>query len=135
MTAQAYKARAGGGDSSIRYSLKHPKGYPTGADYLYALLTGYDDGPEDFDGDNYNKYYPGNSIAMSQPFEEGSVEYEDGTNPTLEQIALDVTTFLVWAAEPELEARKRMGIKVVLFLVFLTALLYALKRKIWADLH
>lgn len=129
------KARAGGGDSSIRYSLKHPSGYPLGADYLFALLVGYEEAPENFIGENYNKYYPGNSIAMSQPFEQDSVEYEDGTEASLEQIATDITTFLAWAAEPELEERKRLGIKVVLFLIFLTGLMYAVKRKIWSDLH
>ena len=129
------KARAGGGDSSIRYSLKNPGGYALGADYLFALLIGYEEPPEDFEGDNYNRYFPGGSIAMAQPIEDESVEYSDGTEASLQQIALDVTTFLAWAAEPELEARKRLGIKVILFLAFLTALLYVLKRKIWSDIH
>ncbi|MFP6760625.1 MAG: cytochrome c1, partial [Rhodospirillales bacterium] len=63
------------------------------------------------------------------------VEYADGTKATVEQMALDVSTFLAWAAEPEMEERKRLGIKVILFLIVLTALLYALKRRIWAKVH
>ncbi len=110
-----------------------------GADYLYALLTEYrDEAPEGFellDGMYYNEYFPGHQIAMPTPLFEGSVEYTDGTEATVAQMAWDVTTFLAWAAEPELEERKRLGIKVILFLVVLTGLLYAVKRKVWADLH
>ena len=83
----------------------------------------------------YNDYYPGNQIAMSSPLEDDAVEYADGTEATLEQLATDISTFLAWTAEPELEERKRMGIKVLLFLLVLTGLLYALKRQIWADQH
>jgi ubiquinol-cytochrome c reductase cytochrome c1 subunit len=72
---------------------------------------------------------------MAPPVSEGSVDYPDGTKPTLEQIAKDVTTFLAWTAEPELEVRKRMGLKVMLFLLVLTGLLYAVKRAIWSDVH
>ena len=72
---------------------------------------------------------------MPNPLSEGLVEYNDGTKATEEQMAKDVTTFLAWAAEPEMEERKRMGIKVILFLIVLTALLYALKRRIWAKVH
>ena len=72
---------------------------------------------------------------MAPPLGEGIVDYEDGTAATTEQMASDVTTFLAWASEPELEHRKNLGIKVMLFLIVLTAMLYALKRKIWSDLH
>lgn len=109
-----------------------------GADYMHALLTGYKDPPADFDlldGLSYNEYFPGHQIAMAPPIFEGSVEYMDGTEASLDQMASDVATFLAWTAEPELEERKRMGIKVILFLIVLTGLLYAVKRKIWADLH
>ena len=109
-----------------------------GADYLYALLTGYKEPPGGFeipDGGNYNAYYPGNVIAMAAPLEDDAVEYQDGTKATTEQMAKDVTVFLSWTAEPELESRKAMGIKVLLFLIFLTALLYAVKRKVWEDVH
>jgi ubiquinol-cytochrome c reductase cytochrome c1 subunit len=106
------------------------------ADYLHALLTGYADPPEGFqlmDGMNYNKYFPGHQIAMPNVLNPGQVEYADGTEATVEQMARDVTTFLAWAAEPELEQRRQMGVRLILFLVILGGLTYAVKRKIWAD--
>jgi ubiquinol-cytochrome c reductase cytochrome c1 subunit len=109
-----------------------------GADYLHALLTGYKDPPSEFelgDGMNYNLVFPAHQIAMPPPINEDGVEYADGTKATVEQMSRDVTTFLAWAAEPEMEERKRLGIKVILFLLVLTGLFYALKRKIWADIH
>lgn len=109
-----------------------------GADYVYGLLTGYEDAPSDFElpeGGNYNKYFPGHVIAMAAPLDDEAVEYTDGTKPTLAQHAKDVTTFMAWAAEPEMEARKQMGIKVLLFLLILTGMLYAVKRKVWEKLH
>ena len=110
-----------------------------GADYLHALLTGYLEEPPAGvtlgEGLSYNVYFPGNQIAMVQPVVDDAVEYADGTKATADQIASDVTTFLAWAAEPELEERKRMGIKVLLFLVVLTAMMYALKRQVWSDQH
>lgn len=133
------KARGSGGDSAIRVSLLQPGGFPLGADYVYALLTGYlEEAPADFelaDGKYYNTYYPGHAISMAPPLLEDAVEYADGTAASVEQLSKDVVTFLAWASEPELEQRKQMGIKVILFLIVLTAMLYALKRKIWADLH
>ena len=115
------------------------KARKNGSDYLYALLTGYSeetpDGIEVPEAGYYNKYYPGNIIAMAEPLDEDSVEYEDGTKATKEQLAHDVTTFLAWAAEPEMEARKRMGIKVLIFLLVLTGMLFVVKRKIWEDQH
>jgi ubiquinol-cytochrome c reductase cytochrome c1 subunit len=109
-----------------------------GANYVYALLTGYTDPPADMkmgDGMSYNKYFPGHQIAMAPPVSEGGVEYEDGTAATAEQISKDVTALLAWAAEPEMEERKRLGVKVILFLLVLTGMLYAVKRKVWADVH
>jgi ubiquinol-cytochrome c reductase cytochrome c1 subunit len=109
-----------------------------GADYLHALLTGYKESPAGFqlmDGMFYNAYFPGQQIAMGAPLNEGSVDYPDGTKASVEQMARDVTTFLAWTAEPEMEERKRLGPKVLLFLLVLTGMLFALKRMIWADLH
>jgi len=110
-----------------------------GPDYLYALMVGYKDEPPEgvelLDGLYYNDYFPGHQIAMAPPLTEEAVEYADGTEPTLEQHARDLVEFLHWAAQPELEERKRLGIKVLIFTIVLTAMMYALKRKIWADLH
>jgi len=110
-----------------------------GADYIYALLTGYSDPPEDvqmMEGLHYNKYFAGRQIAMAAPLAgEGQVEFKDGTNGTVEQMARDVTTFLAWASEPELESRKQMGVRIILFLTVLGGLTYALKRRIWSDVH
>ncbi len=109
-----------------------------GPNYIHALLTGYEEPPADIEvieGANYNPYFPGSQIAMAAPLFEDAVEYADGTPATVEQMAADVTTFLMWAAEPTLEERKRMGIKVMLFLLVFTGVLYAVKRKVWADLH
>lgn len=109
-----------------------------GADYLHALLTGYSDPPPGvtlMDGMNYNRYFPGHQIAMAQPLNEGQVTFHDGTNATVEQMAHDVATFLAWAAEPEMEERKRMGVRLIMFLTILGGLAYAVKRRIWQDVH
>ena len=109
-----------------------------GADYLYALLTGYSDPPAGvtlMEGMNYNAYFPGHQIAMARPLNPDQVQYADGTAATVEQMSRDVATFLQWAAEPELEERRSMGVKVILFLTILAGLAYAVKRKIWADVH
>ena len=133
------KARGSGGDSALRVSLFHPKGFPLGADYVHALMVGYkDEAPEGFElppGKYYNEYFPGHAISMPPPLYAGSVEYADGTEATVDQMSRDVSVFLSWAAEPELNERKNLGIKVMLFLIVLTAMLYALKRKIWSDVH
>lgn len=109
-----------------------------GADFVYALLTGYAEPPADFtmtEGMNYNAWFPGHQIAMPPPLAEGGVDYPDGTPATVDQYAYDVTTFLAWAASPEMEERKRLGVKVILFLLVLTGMLYALKRQIWLKAH
>ena len=108
-----------------------------GPDYLHALLTGYEDAPADVtinEGMSYNPYFLGNQIAMPPPIDDDAVEYTDGTPATVDQMSLDVVQFLMWAAEPKLEIRKRMGIKVILFLLVLTALFYASKRKVWSRI-
>jgi ubiquinol-cytochrome c reductase cytochrome c1 subunit len=109
-----------------------------GADYLYALLTGYKPAPSSMklpDGMSYNTAFAGAQIAMGAPLSEGSVTYADGTKATVPQMAHDVVTFLSWAAEPEMEERKRLGLKVMLFLLLLTGVLFAAKRRIWANVH
>lgn len=86
-------------------------------------------------GENFNKYFPGHFLAMPMPVSAGQVEYADGTQNSLEQISKDVTTFLAWAAEPTLEERKSAGVNVIIYLVILTVMLYAVKRRVWAKLH
>ena len=108
-----------------------------GADYIYSLLLGYEEAPaghELDDGVYYNKYIPGNIIMMSKPLSEGVVEYSDGTQATEAQMAKDVVTFLTWAAEPNLEARHKMGFKVFIFLIILLTLVYFSKQKVWSRL-
>lgn len=109
-----------------------------GADYLYSLLSGYSEPPakaEAMEGLNYNPYFAGGWIAMPSPLSDDGVEYGDGTKATVDQMAKDVTSFLAWAAMPELEARKGMGLKVMIFLIVLTGLLIAVKKKVWSDVH
>ena len=110
-----------------------------GADYVQALLSGYDEVvPAEVEvpvGLDYNPFFKGRLIAMPAPLFEGSVEYTDGTDATVEQMARDVAEFLAWAAEPELEERKRLGFKVIGFLIVLTGLLYASKRQVWSNIH
>lgn len=111
------------------------KARPYGPDYLYALLTGYGDAPTGIEipeGMNYNKSYPGNFIAMAAPLSDGIVEYSDGTPTDARQLARDVTQFMMWAAEPKLEERKRMGFQVMIYLLILAALMYFSTKKLWS---
>lgn len=114
------------------------KARAAGPDYLMALLSGYKDPPAGFalgEGLHYNEYFPGHQIAMPQPLNPDQVTYADGTKATVEQMSRDVSAFLMWAAEPKLEDRKRMGFKVMIFLVVLTGLFFFAKKRIWARLH
>src|SRR5262249_5376801 len=114
------------------------KARENGPNYIYAVLTGYSDAPAGFtlgEGMNYNSAFPGHQIAMPPPLVDGRVTYADGTNATVSQMSHDVVTFLAWAASPELEARHRLGVQTIIFLIVLTGILYAVKRKVWADLH
>ena len=106
-----------------------------GADYIYSLLLGYEEAPTGYeldDGVYYNKYMPGHKIMMAEPFSDGAVEYADGTESSKAQMAKDVTTFLVWAADPHLEARHKMGFKVFFYLIILLTLVYFSKQKVWS---
>lgn len=104
-----------------------------GPNYLYSLLTGYQDAPADMDmGDlYYNPYFPGHKIAMAAPLSDDLIEYEDGTPATLDNHAKDVVNFLHYVAEPKLEQRHRMGLSVMIFLLIMVVLTYLLNRKIW----
>ena len=109
-----------------------------GPDYIVALLKGYTDAPQGFQlpaGSHYNKYFPGHAIGMPSPLSDGQVTYDDGAPQTLDQYAKDVSAFLMWAAEPHMTARKRVGFQVMIFLIVFAGLLYFTKKKVWADVH
>jgi ubiquinol-cytochrome c reductase cytochrome c1 subunit len=119
-------------DLSLMIKARHD-----GANYMYSLLTGYGadvpEGEELLDGQYYNPYMAGGKIAMPQPFRDGQVDYQDGTEASVEQMAKDITHFLHWTAEPEMEVRKQMGVRVMIFLFIMTVLFYIAMKRIWAD--
>jgi ubiquinol-cytochrome c reductase cytochrome c1 subunit len=109
-----------------------------GPDYIHSLLTGYDEQPPEGmvipEGTHYNPYFiSGVSLKMPPPLSDGQVTYGDGSPETVEQYSRDVSAFLMWAAEPHLEERKKTGFRVVVFLLLFAGLMYATKRKVWAD--
>ena len=109
-----------------------------GVDYIYSLLQGYEDPPAGVtldDGVYYNKYMYGNKIKMSNQLSDGLVEYSDGTNASVEQMSKDVTTFLMWTAEPHLETRHKMGFKAIVYLIILTVLVYFSMKRIWSRIE
>ena len=109
-----------------------------GVDYIYSLLQGYEDPPIGMtldEGVHYNKYMYGNKIKMSNQLSDGLVEYSDGTQSTVEQMSKDVTTFLMWAAEPHLETRHQMGFKAIVYLIILTTLVYFSMKRIWSRIE
>ena len=108
-----------------------------GADYIYSVLMGYEDPPANIqldEGVYYNKYMEGKKIKMSNQLSEGIVTYQDGTLASESQMAKDVTTFLTWAAEPTLEQRHKMGVRVIIFLIIFTILIYFSMRRLWSDI-
>ena len=109
-----------------------------GVDYIYSLLQGYEDPPVGMsldDGVYYNKYMYGNKIKMANQLSDGLVDYGDGTTASVEQMSKDVTTFLMWAAEPHLESRHQMGFKAIVYLIILTILVYFSMKKIWSRIE
>ena len=84
-------------------------------------------------GSFYNKYYPAHAIAMPPPMTDGRVDYTDGSPMKVEQYAKDISAFLMWAAEPHLDARKRIGLQVFIFLIVMAGLLYFTKKKVWSS--
>ena len=108
-----------------------------GPDYIYALLTGYEEPPAGTkvsDGMYYNRAFPGHQLAMPPPLSEGAVGYQDKTPVTVDSYARDVASFIAWAADPSLDQRKRIGWQVMLYLLVTTALLYFAKQRIWAKI-
>ena len=126
-------------------SLKYERGFPwfifdalpgleyqeMGADYIHAILTGYTKA----DDPQWNLYYPGHKIAMPQPITNGAVDYKDDTPSTLDNYSRDVAAFLSWAAEPNLLERRRIGLRVMIFLIVFAVLLYFVKKRIWESAH
>src|SRR5206468_6061576 len=109
-----------------------------GADYVYAIATGFKDAPAGFkvgEGMYYNEYFAGHQIKMPPPLNPDQVKFADNTSASVPQMAHDIVSFLSWAAEPNLEERHRIGFKVILFLIITTGVFYAAKRKIWSRVH
>ena len=136
-----------------------------GANYIYSLLTGYEDAPETVTiapGQYYNPYFHGDMatnmkeefldeeghaiegvsvpkggvLAMAPPLMDGMIDYaSDDVPETVEQYSKDVTEFLTWAAEPKMEARKSLGRMTIIYLLILCGLIYWSYRQIWADQH
>ncbi len=152
---QAARAANGGAAppdlSLIAKARGYDRGFPTfvwdlvtqfqekGPNYVAALLTGFEDKPPAGfslpEGSYYNAYYPGHAIKMPKPLSDGQVTYDDGSPQTVKQYATDVSAFLMWTAEPKLEARKRLGLQVMIFLLVMSGLLYFTKKKVWANAH
>jgi ubiquinol-cytochrome c reductase cytochrome c1 subunit len=109
-----------------------------GVNYIFSLLTGYPEEPPAGavvqSGLNFNPYFPGTGIAMARVLYDGLVEYEDGTAATSSQMAKDVVEFLNWAAEPEADERKKMGLKVLVITSALFALSVWVKRYKWSPM-
>lgn len=130
---QAAKA-ANGGRMPPDLSLM-PKARMDGPNYVYSLLTGYQDPPADFEPLSnttvYNPYFEGWEIGMAPPLYDGAVEYEDGTEATVDQMARDVVNFLMWSAEPKLEDRHEMGFKVVIYSLVMTLFFFFSMKTIW----
>jgi cytochrome c1 len=135
--------------STLAKARSYPRGFPwfvfdmftqyqeQGPDYIAALLTGYADAPKDFEvppGGFYNAYFPGLVIAMAPPLQAGQVRFDDDAPQTVDQYSKDIAAFLMWAAEPHLVARKRIGVQVMVFLIVLTGLLYFTKKRVWSTM-
>jgi ubiquinol-cytochrome c reductase cytochrome b/c1 subunit len=152
---QAARAANGGGLppdlSLITKARSYERGFPwfvvdfitqfqeQGPNYVSAILEGFEDKPPAGviipDGSYYNKYFPGHAIKMPKPLSDGQVTFDDGSPATLAQYAHDVTTFLMWAAEPKMEARKKLGFQVFVVLIIFAFLMYFTKKKVWAGAH
>ena len=132
---EAKSANGGAYPPDMSVLVKARKG---GADYIYSLLLGYSDPPEGIkldDGVYYNKYMYGNKIKMPAPLSDDLIEYTDGTKATAEQMSKDVTSFLMWSAEPHLEQRHKTGFRVISYLIILTILVYFTMKKIWSRVE
>lgn len=135
LAARAANNNAYPPDLSVIMKARH-----SGPDYVYSLLTGYSDAPASFQllpGLNYNEYFQGHQIAMPAPLtSDGQVTYApDNPAATKQQMAKDVVAFLTWAAEPKMEERKQLGVSVMIFLFFLSVLMYLAYKRLWRDIE
>lgn len=136
--------------SSLANARSYERGFPwfifdaftqyqeEGPDYIAAILRGFRKAPPGFhlpSGGHYNVYFPGHNIAMPPPLQDGQVKYDDGSPETVNQYSKDVAAFLMWVAEPHLDARKRIGMQVMIYLIVLAGLLYFTKKKVWSAVH
>jgi len=132
---EAAKAANGGAlppDLSLICKARHG-----GEDYIFSLLANYRDAPAGIElreGLHYNPYFPGGAISMEKQLNDGQVEYPDGTPATVSQMAKDVSTFLAWAAEPEHDDRKKMGVQWVIGLVIMAGFVGYAKRFRWGPI-
>ncbi|WP_369800349.1 cytochrome c1 [Wolbachia endosymbiont of Cruorifilaria tuberocauda] len=106
-----------------------------GANYIYSLLTGYQNSEQDESGLYFNPYFPVGKLAMAPPLSDGIVEYDSARQATVENMAYDVVNFLQWAAEPELEHRHKLGFKVVAYFIILTVFFILTSNKVWSKLY
>ena len=108
-----------------------------GPDYIYSLLTGYEEDPEGIEvpaGQYYNhSFLAGQFISMAPPLSDELVEYTDGSPMTVDQYAKDISAFMMWAAEPHLEDRKKIGFRLMVFLIVFAGLLYFTKKQLWRN--
>jgi ubiquinol-cytochrome c reductase cytochrome b/c1 subunit len=137
--------------STLAKARSYPRGFPwfifdfftqyqeQGPDYITAILRGFKDPPPKGahipPTGHYNVYFPGHNIAMPPPLTDGQVKYDDGSPETLVQYSQDVAAFLMWASEPHLDQRKRVGFQVIVFLIVFAGLLYFTKKKIWHEVE
>ncbi|MCE2516774.1 MAG: cytochrome c1 [Alphaproteobacteria bacterium] len=129
-------ARAGNGGAYPPDLSLMVKARPNGANYLYSLMVGYKDAPEGTevpDGMHYNDAYSGHMIAMPQPIYGDDITLAGDGDTSIEALSADVTTFLAWASEPEMESRKRTGIAAMLFLLVMCFVSYGSMRYVWSD--
>ncbi len=108
-----------------------------GSDYIYALIAGYEEAPAGLElspGQYYNSFFPGGAIAMAPPLAAGQVSYADGSPETIDQYSRDIAAFLTWAAEPNLEQRKRLGFQVMIVLFLFLLLTIVVKQRVWRNI-
>lgn len=113
------------------------KARTSGPNYVYSLITGYTNAPHDItlnENMYYNPYFAGGQIAMQPPLIDGQVVFDDGTESTLHQMAYDVVNFLQWAAEPEMQERKSLGLRVLVFISIMILLSWLANKAIWKEL-